>query len=81
MKKSIFVAWMIAAGMLSSCGNDSNTPAAATDTAKTTPSNAIDSAANNNVLPPSAAPGDANNSSLADTTYKAKPKPKDSVKK
>ena len=31
-----------------------------------------DSAANNGILPPSAAPGNANNSSLADTTYKAK---------
>ena len=75
MKKSIFGAWVIAGGMFGSCGNGSNTSATATDTAKTTPSNAIDSAANNNVLPPSAAPGDANNSSLADTTYKAKPVP------
>jgi hypothetical protein len=31
-----------------------------------------DSAANNGILPPSGAVGNANNSSLADTTYKAK---------
>lgn len=67
--------------MTSSCGNGNNTPAAPTDSAKTTPANSIDSAANNSVLPPSASPGDANNSSLADTTYKAKSKAKDSLKK
>jgi hypothetical protein len=31
-----------------------------------------DSAANNGILPPSGSPANANNSSLADTTYKAK---------
>ena len=31
-----------------------------------------DSAANNGILPPSGSPSNANNSSLADTTYKAK---------
>jgi hypothetical protein len=81
MKKLFIVAFLLSGLILSSCGNGGNTPAAPTDSAKTAPSNAIDSAANNNVLPPSSSPGDANNSSLADTTYKAKSKSKDSLKK
>jgi hypothetical protein len=54
-----------------SCNGSSNqTPPKSTDT--TVNAGGPDSAANNGILPPSAAPGNANNSSLADTTYKAK---------
>jgi hypothetical protein len=50
-----------------SCSNQSGTAAPKDSTANSSP----DSAANNAIIPPSAAPGNANNSSLADTTYKA----------
>ena len=50
-----------------SCGNPGANQKSA-DTASAASS--IDSAANNGIIPPSAAPGNANNSSLADTTYK-----------
>jgi len=62
---------------VASCHNGagSGTPKAGDTTV--TNAGGPDSAANNGILPPSAAPGNANNSSLADTTYKAK----DSTKK
>jgi hypothetical protein len=54
-----------------SCNNSSNqTAPKSTDT--TVNNGGPDSAANNGILPPSGAPGNANNSSLADTTYKAR---------
>ncbi len=51
---------------LVSCGS----PNANQKSADTIAASSIDSAANNAILPPSAAPGNAGNSSLADTTYK-----------
>jgi hypothetical protein len=54
--------------LMVSCGNG-NSSQKSVDTASAA-SSSIDSAANNGVLPPSAAPGNAGNSSLADTTYK-----------
>jgi len=51
-----------------SCGNANSDQKPVDTVAAASPS--IDSAANNGILPPSAAPGNAGNSSLADTTYK-----------
>jgi hypothetical protein len=54
-----------------SCSNSNNqTAPKSTDT--TVNNGGPDSAANNGILPPSGSPANANNSSLADTTYKAK---------
>jgi hypothetical protein len=54
-----------------SCNDGSNqTAPKSTDT--TVNNGGPDSAANNGILPPSGSPSNANNSSLADTTYKAK---------
>jgi hypothetical protein len=54
-----------------SCNNSNNQPAP--KSGDTTVNNGgPDSAANNGILPPSGSPANANNSSLADTTYKAK---------
>ena len=74
MKKLIFSVFISTVLILASCGNSADTPPKNTDTAV---SSGPDSAANNGIIPPSAAPGNAGNSSLADTTYKSK----DSVKK
>lgn len=54
--------------LLCSCNNNTGTTVQAPkdSTANSSP----DSTANNGIIPPSAAPGNANNSSLADTTYK-----------
>jgi hypothetical protein len=54
--------------ILMSCGSG-NSSQKSVDTVSAA-SSSIDSAANNGVIPPSAAPGNAGNSSLADTTYK-----------
>jgi len=54
-----------------SCGQSTGNPALPAG------SGSPDSAANNGVLPPSASPDNANNSSLADTAYQAN----DSTKK
>lgn len=81
MKNISLLAFIFSGLMISSCGNGSPAPVSPVDSAKATPSSSIDSAANNSVLPPSSAAGNANNSSVADTTYKSKPKLKDSVKK
>jgi hypothetical protein len=64
--------FMLAAVLLVfvSCNNNGNRSPKSTDT--TVNSGGPDSAANNGILPPSGAPGNANNSSLADTTYKTK---------
>jgi hypothetical protein len=48
-----------------SCHNNSTAPAPASS------SGSPDSAANNGVLPPSASPSEATNSSVADTAYKS----------
>jgi hypothetical protein len=48
--------------IFSSCHNAQTSPAG---------SGSPDSAANNGIVPPSAAPGNATNSSLADTVYKS----------
>ena len=74
MKKLLLPALTSITIILTSCGNSSDTPAKNTDTVV---SAGPDSAANNGIIPPSAAPGDAGNSSLADTAYKSK----DSLKK
>ena len=78
MKKIFFILLVMTTTGLISCGNQSDKKPASADSVVTGNSNAIDSAANNGILPPSAAPGNAGNSSLADTTYK---QPKDSLKK
>jgi len=78
MKKIFFILLVMTTTGLISCGNQSDKKPASADSVVSGNSNAIDSAANNGILPPSAAPGNAGNSSLADTTYK---KPKDSLKK
>lgn len=74
MKKLFVASLAVFAMVFISCHNSSGAPPPAPAVA---PAAAPDSAANNGVLPPSAAPGNANNSSLADTAYKAG----DSVKK
>jgi protein involved in sex pheromone biosynthesis len=68
MKKLLIICYSALLFIVSSCHNKANTTQPATGSP--------DSAANNGVVPPSAAPGNATNSSLADTTYKSK----DSVK-
>jgi hypothetical protein len=75
MKKLFIVSFAVLTLGLGSCGSSTgadNRPADTVSAAATS----IDSAANNGVIPPSAAPGNAGNSSLADTAYKA-----DSTKK
>jgi hypothetical protein len=73
MNKSIFSLATVLFLLLASCNNSSSTNVQKDSVTNAGP----DSAANNGILPPSAAPGNAGNSSLADTTYKAK----DSTKK
>jgi len=70
MKNIYFITCLCTALVFISCTDQagSNKPAVP-DTAAV--NNTYDSAANNGILPPSAAPGNANNSSVADTTYKA----------
>ena len=68
MKKLLILSFACIALGLNSCGNGGDTKKPAADSASPA-SSSIDSAANNGVLPPSAAPGNAGNSSLADTTY------------
>jgi hypothetical protein len=72
MKKLLVVILVFSGLMLTSCGDHTNTSGAAVDSLHTGNTDGTDSAANNGVLPPSGAPGNANNSSLADTTYKTK---------
>ena len=78
MKKIFFIVMIMITTGLISCGDHSDKTPASKDSVVSGNSNALDSAANNGILPPSAAPGNAGNSSLADTTYK---KTKDSLKK
>ncbi len=74
MKKVLPAVFAFTALVFASCGNSSDKPAKNSDT---TVAPNFDSAANNGIIPPSAAPGNAGNSSLADTAYKSK----DSLKK
>jgi hypothetical protein len=74
MKKLLIVSFAVISLIVGSCHGSGSTGASKSDTTITT--GGPDSAANNGIIPPSAAPGNANNSSLADTTYKAKEKPK-----
>ena len=68
MKKTFFI-FFVAVGMtIGSCNNNSSEASQKDSVTNSSP----DSAANNGILPPPANPGDAGNSSLADTTYKAK---------
>jgi hypothetical protein len=67
MKKISGISFGFITLILMSCGSG-NSNQKTTDTVSA--SSSIDSAANNGILPPSAAPGNAGNSSLADTTYK-----------
>ena len=73
MRKTFLASLALAVLVAASCHNNPDNTIKKDSVANPSP----DSAANNGILPPSAAPGNANNSSLADTTYKAK----DSVKK
>lgn len=63
----IVLTWM-------SCGSPNTNQKSADTSSAASPS--VDSAANNGIIPPSAAPGNAGNSSLADTTYKDSSKTK-----
>ncbi|HEY2648544.1 MAG TPA: hypothetical protein VGI38_05095 [Puia sp.] len=71
MKNFIISSFTVLMLVFISCNNSANqsTPKS-TDTMVN--NGGPDSAANNGILPPSGAPGNANNSSLADTTYKSK---------
>jgi hypothetical protein len=73
MKKLFPAFFALTVLIIASCQNHSDNSVKKDSVTSSSP----DSAANNGILPPSAAPGNAGNSSLADTTYKAK----DSVKK
>ena len=73
MKKIFLACFVLATLVVASCENHSDNAVKKDSVTSPDP----DSAANNGILPPSAAPGNAGNSSLADTTYKAK----DSIKK
>jgi len=66
MKKIYQTAIVVAFAILGSCNNNSDTTVPRDSVTSPSP----DSSANNGILPPSADPGDAGNSSLADTAYK-----------
>jgi hypothetical protein len=76
MKKALILPLAVLLAVFISCNSNSN-PSAPKTSDTTVNNGGPDSAANNGILPPSGAVGNANNSSLADTTYKAK----DSTKK
>ncbi len=76
MKKISAVSLVVLSLVFGSCGGNSGNATKSADTTAA-PTGGPDSAANNGILPPSASPGNANNSSLADTTYHSK----DSAKK
>jgi len=67
MKKTGFILFAAVVMAIGSCNNNSATGTQKDSVVPSSP----DSAANNGILPPSANPGDAGNSSLADTAYKA----------
>ncbi len=72
MKKIYLISCIVIAVFFSSCHSDASSSSKAVDSSGTKASGSVDSAANNGIIPPSAAPGNATNSSLADTTYKVK---------
>jgi hypothetical protein len=75
MKKLFIISFTLLTIGLESCGSGNNTVHKTMDTVSAgAPS--IDSAANNSVIPPSANPANAGNSSLADTAYKDSTKSK-----
>jgi hypothetical protein len=65
--KKILPASFALAVLVASCQNHTDHTVKKDSVTSSSP----DSAANNGILPPSAAPGNAGNSSLADTSYKA----------
>jgi hypothetical protein len=67
MKKMMVLSGISLALVLNACQSGGSSADAKDTVLKAGP----DSAANNGVLPPSASPGDANNSSLADSAYKS----------
>ena len=77
MKKAFIVSFAIMGIVFVSCQNNSGT----NSTKDTATAGGPDSAANNGILPPPGAPSDANNSSLADTTYKSPDSLKTKTKK
>ena len=70
MKKISAVSIFMILILVGSCNGPSANPAKPTDSTGSKASGP-DSAANNGIIPPSAAPGNAGNSSLADTAYHA----------
>ncbi len=72
MKKIYLVSVTFTAIFFSCCHNNSVNTTKSADSSVNAGSNSRDSAANNGIIPPSASPGNATNSSLADTAYKAK---------
>ena len=69
MKKLLIISFSLFTLCLASCGSANDSNHKTTDTVAAGASS-IDSAANNGLIPPSANPSNAGNSSLADTTYK-----------
>ena len=72
MKKIYLIFYAAGTLFFGSCHSNSSGSVKTADSSTATGSGSVDSAANNGIIPPSAAPGNANNSSLADTTYKVK---------
>jgi hypothetical protein len=72
MKGLFFFSFAMVALFLGSCNGNSDTTHKNHDTVPSQGTTSPDSAANNGIIPPSAAPENAGNSSLADTTYHAK---------
>ncbi len=68
MKNLFYGFLMVLAVATDSCANNSSSAPAKDSATSVGP----DSAAKNGMIPPSAAPGNAGNSSLADSTYKSK---------
>ncbi|HEV3224402.1 MAG TPA: hypothetical protein VGZ90_16090 [Puia sp.] len=72
MKKICLVSFIFMALIFNSCHNNSSSSAKPVDSSGTIGTGSVDSSANNGIVPPSASPDNATNSSLADTAYKAK---------
>ena len=70
MKKISVVSIIAMVIIMSACNGSSTNPAKPADSTGSS-ATGPDSAANNGIIPPSAAPGNAGNSSLADTSYHA----------
>jgi hypothetical protein len=72
MKKLFIFSFVMVALFLGSCNGNSDSTHKSSDTVSSQRTTSPDSEANNSIIPPSAAPGNAGNSSLADTSYHAK---------